>query len=135
MNNYQPGCCFLTLSNVRGVLIARVSLERPTKVEAHSPLITSTLSGGKTKLSVVNRQHAQIVTADKAKTNQVWRFCSRKPQCFSVFVSVVVRAVSRPPLGSFKSEVHPKLQRFAPPRRDDEVTASRAAPGAPALAR
>lgn len=78
INHQQLGCCLLTLTNVKGVDVARVSLERATEVEAHSPLLTSTLSWGKITLSVLNHQHAQTVTADKPKTNQVWRFCSRK---------------------------------------------------------
>lgn len=86
-------------------------------------------SGGKITLSLVSHRRSKTV---KDSTQRLWRLRSRKPLELLTFEAVVVHALclpaclptDRPPIGPFKSEVHPKLQRLAPPRDGDEVTAS-----------
>lgn len=63
--------------------------------------------------------HTQTETRNCCKVNRLSKLRSRKPPLLFTFVSLGVRALRRPPLGLFKSEVHPKLQRFAPPRDGD----------------
>lgn len=108
-----------------------VSTGRRAEERAHSPLSASTLSaflrrennalaGQSPVFKDSQRFNAAAVKTSEQKTSgapHLWGCCGPRtlPACLPT---------DRPPIGPFKSEVHPKLQRLAPPRDGDEVTAS-----------
>lgn len=118
-----------------GVVKACVSGQASRGERAHSPLLTSTLSaflrmennalaGQSPAFKDSQRFNAAAVKTSEQKTSGAPHLCGCCGPHTLLACLPACRPTDRPPIGPFKSEVHPKLQRLAPPRDGDEVTAS-----------
>lgn len=100
-----------------------LSMRRPAEEAAHSPLLISTLlpfSRGKNNaLASQSPVYTNRRGRNRIKEIGCKDFLAEKPLGLFTFVSAAVRALYRPTLGLFKSEVHPKVAatRSASPRR------------------